>query len=158
MSGYLEEYGVEEQHRAFIVKRVAIGVAAALLVALVLFLVLHNRSEKKAGENFLAALRAGNYQHAYVLWGCTAAKPCPDYSYQKFLEDWGPKGVYADSKDGRIANVDSCGDGVVLTMNFPKTDPFGMYVDRSTKTLGFAPWPRCPGRHWHLWDFIKSKL
>lgn len=158
MSGYLEGYGVDEQRRESLTKRVVLGVLIAVVVGLLLFFFIHNRAEKNAGQRFLSALRAHDYQHAYELWGCTASKPCPEYAYNKFMEDWGPKGLYADANAGRISIVDSCGGGVVLMMKFPNADPFGVWVDRNTKTLGFAPWPRCPGRHWHFWDFIKSHI
>jgi hypothetical protein len=74
------------------------------------------------------------------------------------MEDWGPKGQYANVKAARVSIVDSCGDGVVSTLVLPNTEPFGLYVERSTKVLSFAPWPRCPGRHLHLWEFIRSRF
>ena len=37
---------------------------------------------------------------------------------------------------------------------------WGEYVDKSTKVLSYAPWPRCPGRHWNIkaaWDNLFGK-
>jgi len=54
--------------------------------------------------------------------------------------------------------VDSCGGGVVTTIEFPNAQPFGLWVDRGNKTLSYAPWPRCPGRHWHFLEFIQRQF
>jgi hypothetical protein len=158
MAGYLDTYGVADERRLRLTKRIALGTLAAAIVGLVLFLIFHNFSEKRVVARFFDAVRAGNYQAGYRMWGCTPATPCRDYSYQKFLEDWGPKGLYANAKAARVTTVDSCGTGVVTTVEYPNAEPFGLYVDRGTKTLSFAPWPRCPGRHWHLWQFLERQF
>ena len=155
MAGYLDTYGVADEKRSRMTKRIALWTVAAVIAGFILFLIFHNFSEKRAVAHFLDAIRAGSYQDGYRMWGCTPSTPCRDYSFEKFMEDWGPKGQYANAKALRTTTVDSCGTGVVSTVEYPGADPFGLYVDRSTKTLSFAPWPRCPGRHWHLWEFIQ---
>lgn len=158
MAGYLDTYGVQDEKREKLWKRIAIISAAALIAGLALFFFFRNFREERAAKNFLDLLRAHNYQQAYQLWGCTPQSPCRDYSFQKFMEDWGPNGEYKDVNAVRFTTVDACGQGVVLTVQYPNAEPFGLWVERSTKILGFAPWPRCPGRHWHLWDFLKNRL
>ncbi len=154
MAGYLDTYGADDVARSRNIKRIALALVCAGGFALALFLFLHNRTEKRVVSGFLGDLRGGNYQQAYQTFGCTPSTPCRDYSFAKFMEDWGPKGQYADAKSGRITTVDSCGGGVVLTLEIPKVEPFGLYVDRGTKVLSFAPWPRCPGRHWRFMEFL----
>lgn len=158
MAGYLDTYGVADYKRTRIKKRLFLSVVATAVTALVLFLIFHNFTEKRTVRNFIAAVSSGNYQEAYRMWGCTQATPCRDYSFQKFMEDWGDKGQYANVKAARMTTVDSCGDGVVTTMQFPNAEPFGLWVERRTKVLSFSPWPRCPGRHWHFWEFIQSQF
>ena len=158
MAGYLDSYGVSDQKKERQRKRVVIILASAVLLALALFLVFHNFQEKRVVNRFLSELKAGNYQEAYRTWGCTPSAPCRDYAFAKFMEDWGPKGGYADVQAAKIPIVDSCGDGVVLTLEIPNVQPVGLWVDRNTKALGFAPWPRCPGRHWHFWEFIQRQF
>lgn len=159
MAGYLDSYGVSDQKREKVTKRVVLIVSGAAVIGLVLFLVLHNLAEKRAVNRFFAELKTGNYQQAYQAWGCTPSTPCRDYRFEKFMEDWGPKGVYANFQSSmKIPVVDSCGDGVVMTVEIPNSDPFGIWVDRKTKTLGFAPWPRCPGKHWHFWEFLQRQF
>lgn len=158
MAGYLDTYGVADRKRAQITKRVALSVFGLLAAALILFLFLHNLQEKRTVSRFLATVRSGNYRDAYQMWGCTSATPCRDYSFEKFMEDWGPKGQYANVNAARVTIVDSCGGGVVETLEFPNAEPLGLWVDRGTKILSFAPWPRCPGRHWHFWEFIQRQF
>ena len=158
MAGYLDSYGVADQKRERLRKRTIIVVASAVVVALALFVVFHNFQEKRVVHRFLNELKAGRYQEAYNTWGCTTAAPCRDYAFAKFMEDWGPKGGYANVKQARIPIIDSCGNGVVMTLEIPNVEPFGLFVERDTKTLSFAPWPRCPGRHWHFWEFIQRQF
>ncbi|HZT38473.1 MAG TPA: hypothetical protein VFA28_11275 [Bryobacteraceae bacterium] len=158
MAGYLDTYGVQDAKREKRWKWILLTSAAAAVIGLALFLFFRNFREERAAKAFLEALRAHDYQGAYQRWGCTAQNPCRDYSFQKFMEDWGPNGQYKNVNAVQFTTVDACGQGVVLTVEYPNAEPFGLWVDRSTQTLGFAPWPRCPGRHWHLWDFIKSRF
>jgi hypothetical protein len=158
VAGYLDTYGVADARRERRWKAIVLGVLAFAIVALVVFLFFRNRAEKGVANNFLDALRAHNYQRAYQIWGCTPESPCRDYSMQKFMEDWGPNGLYRNAGAIHFTMVDACGAGVVLTVQYPNAEPFGLWVDRSTKVMGFAPWPRCPGRHWHLWEYLKSRF
>ncbi len=155
MAGYLDTYGVAEQKRERRTKQILIVTGVTLAVALLLFLFFRNFSEKRAVSHFLDAVRAGKYQDAYHMWGCTPETPCRDYGFDKFMEDWGPKGQYAGGQGARVVNVDACGEGVVMTLQVPNNEPVGIWVQRKTDVLGFAPWPRCPGRHWRFGDFFK---
>jgi hypothetical protein len=157
MAGYLEEYGVEEARRGKLLKRIALSALVAIAVGLALYFFLRNFQERRVANRFLDDLKTKNYQAAYELWGCTATSPCRDYKFEKFLEDWGPKGLYAQASEGKFTIEDACGPGVVFTLEIPGTEPLGLYVNRADKVLGYAPWPRCPGRHWHLWEFLFGK-
>lgn len=158
MSGYLEGYGAGDAQRARLIKRLVAGGVGCLIVALALFFLLRNFREKRAVGDFLGLLRAQNYKAAYALWGCTDTNPCGNYSFEKFLEDWGPKSPHADPTATNIAAAESCGDGVVVSVVAPGAERVGLWVDPKTKVIGFAPWPQCPGRHWHIWEFLKSKF
>ena len=158
MAGYLDSYGVQDAKRERRWKAIVLGVLAFAIVALIIFLVFRNRSEKRVAENFVDALRAHDYQRAYQIWGCSPQNPCRDYSMQKFMEDWGPNGLYSNASAINFTTVDACGDGVVLTVQYPNAQPFGLWVNSNTKVMGFAPWPRCPGRHLHLWEYLKSRF
>jgi hypothetical protein len=158
MAGYLEEYGVEDTQRNRLIKRGLLALLAVVVVGLALFLFFRNFQERRVANAFLDAIRAKDYQRAHNIWGCTAANPCRDYKMDRFMQDWGPNGEYAKASEGRYSIEDACGPGVVFTLEIPGVEAVGIYVNRADKTMSFAPWPRCPGRHLHLWEFIKSRF
>ncbi len=97
---------------------------------------LHNLPEERAVEHFLAELKAGNYEEAYKLW-----QPAPDYSYDDFLHDWGPRGDYGKIREYRIDSATSKGSAIVIvtvTIN-NQTPALALVVDRKTKGLAYSP-------------------
>jgi hypothetical protein len=150
MSDYLAGYGAGDEARARRRKLIILSALAIVVVAVTLYTLLHNYREQRAADGFLQALRSHDYQSGYRMWGCTDQNPCRDYTFDRFMADWGPKGTYADPGRLSYGDVDACGGGVVFTIDYPGGEPAGLYVDRSTKVLSFAPWPRCPGRHWNF--------
>jgi hypothetical protein len=158
MAGYLEDYGVQDAQRAKIVKRTLIVGFFTILLGLILFFFFRNFPERRVANEFLDAIRAKDYQRGYTLWGCTPSTPCRDYSLQRFMDDWGPNGVYSRATSGHYSIEDACGPGVVFTLEVPGAEAIGIYVSRTDKTISYAPWPRCPGRHLHLWEFLKSRF
>ncbi len=159
MSGFLDPgYGVEEARRARRIKIIAVSSVSILIVATVLFLTFRTWRQERVVKQFLSLLKQQDYQDAYKLWGCTQETPCKYYPPEKFNEDWGPSGQYKDAGNAIIDNVDVCGSGVIFTLNVPKIDPFGLWVETSTNNVGFAPngWARCPGAHLHLVEYLNS--
>jgi len=160
MSDYLAKYGAGDEQKERRTKRIVLGLLVAVVAGAILYSVLHTWSEKRAANRFLDSLRSHDYQSAYHMWGCTEQAPCRDYAMDRFLRDWGPQGTYADPSKLSYGDVDSCGSGVVFTLQYPGVEPAGLYVDKSTRVLSYAPWPRCPGRHWNLkaaWDNLFGK-
>jgi hypothetical protein len=159
MSGFLDPtYGVDEARRARRIKVIAVWSISILIVAGVLFFTFRNWRQERSVKQFLSLLKQGNYQDAYKLWGCTQETPCKYYPPEKFNEDWGPAGQYKDAGNATIENEDVCGSGVIFTIDVPKIEPFGLWVESSTNIVGFAPngWARCPGAHLHLVEYLKS--
>jgi hypothetical protein len=160
MSGYLEAYGASEEHRVQrirLIKNSAMAVAGVLIVGLTLYGVFKNHSEEQQAKAFLALMRAQDYRGAYGLWGCSDAHPCPDYSFAKFIDDWGPKSAHADESSARIGLSQSCGSGVVIRLEYKGSeDPVTLWVERGTKVVGFAPWEECPGKHLRIGAWLRS--
>lgn len=108
-----------------------------IVVAVVIaYFALHNLPEKHAVEHFLTELKDGNYKEAYTLW-----QPASDYSYQDFLQDWGPQGDYGKIREFRIDSVKSKGNEIVIvtiTIN-NQTPPLSLVVTRKTKGLAYSP-------------------
>ena len=158
MAGYLDAYGAGDERRERRTKLMVLWGLAAVAVMGVLYFTFRTWSQERAVKHFLTLLQQKEYQDAYKLWGCTPDTPCKYYPPERFTEDWGPSGAYADIGSARIENVDYCDAGVVVTLAFPKMDPIGLYVLRENNLISFAPWPRCPGPHLHLWEFLKSRF
>jgi hypothetical protein len=152
MGSYLQQYGVEETRRNRTLKAILVAAVSVIVLALVAYLILHNYFEKRAAKQFLSEVNAGQYQKAYQTWGCTAQHPCPNYDYQRFLEDWGP----AKRKTGswEIAETDSCRSFLTVNVQAPGTELQSLAVQRSDKSLGFAPAPECQERQWRWKAFF----
>lgn len=146
MPGYLDQYGVKEERREKIIKRIALVVISVAILAIVLYFLFRNYREERQVAQFLELLRQKDYHAAYRMWGCTPEQPCRDYAFDKFMEDWGPKTDHGDAALAKVSKTRSCSNGVIFTLEFSKGDPALLWVERKDKLLGFAPWPVCNPR------------
>ncbi len=153
MGTYLQQYGVEDVRRNRKVKTIVVVAAAIVVLSLVSYLVLHNFFEKRVATQFLNEVNSGQYQKAYETWGCTVQHPCPNYDYQRFLDDWGPP----KKKTGpwQIAETDSCRSFLTVNVQAPGTELQSLAIQRSDKSLGFAPAPECQERQWRWKAFFQ---
>jgi hypothetical protein len=159
MSSYLEAYGASEEHRAKRIRQIKISslvLTCALIVGAALFGIFRNYGEEQEAKTFVAALRSQDYQGAYRMWGCTDAHPCSEYPLNKFMDDWGPKSPHADQSSAHVGVSQSCGSGVVIQLDYRGAEPVPLWVERGSKTLSFAPWPECPGKHLHIVAWLRS--
>jgi hypothetical protein len=159
MASYLEDYGAGEERRVRrvrLMKRAALIAGVLIVVALILYIGLKNRTEKRQVSAFLEALRKRDYQSAYVMWGCTPATPCRDYSFDRFLQDWGPSSARANAASAHAGEGESCGTGVVFPVEFAGAEPVALWVERGSRVIGFSPDPECRKRRWHFREFIRS--
>ena len=157
MAGLLEgEYGEAEARRGRIWKRIILWTLTAAVALTIGYFYFRTWSEERTVKEFLATLSRQDFQGAYKMFGCTQETPCANYDPKRFNEDWGPDTPYANASKAEIANVDFCSAGVVVLVNYPNAEPVSLWVERSTGVLSFAPWPRCPGRHWEFGRFFRS--
>lgn len=144
MSDYLSTYGVQDSRRE---KRWKIAIWSILIIAslwISAYFFFRTYFEKKTMDRFLALLKERNYPVAYEMWGCTKDKPCRDYAFEKFLEDWGPGSLWSDPHYAEVAKIRYCGDTVIFNM-YIKGDDVNLVVNKATQELGFAPWATCTG-------------
>jgi hypothetical protein len=158
MAGYLDAYGVADARKERMIKRVVLISLAVAVVGSAAFFTFRDWRQERTIKQFLSLLSAKEYQSAYALWGCTQDRPCKYYGPEQFATDWGPGSAYADVASIKIAHEDSCGGGVVFDVEHPNTKDVGLYVDGDTNQISFAPAARCPGPHWQIWEFIKSRF
>lgn len=153
MPSYMEGYGAGEERRWLWIKRVLfIGLPAVLLLTGAFFY-LRTWSQERVVSNFLTTLEQKNYEEAYRMW-CTSERPCRYYPLEKFKEDWGPTGQYGNLTALKFESVDFCDSGVVFEATYPNVQPFGLWVERSSNMISFAPWQRCPGKHLQFGPFL----
>ena len=143
---YLDTYGVRDARREKIVKRLLAAAAAILILGLILYFQFRNYAEEQQVKTFIEHLKRGDYKAAYGLWGCTDATPCPQYAFDKFMEDWGPSSPQAKIAEAKVASTKSCEGGIIQFLRFPDNHEVQLWVERKDKTIGFAPWPICNPR------------
>ena len=158
MAGYLENYGAGEERREKITKTVIVAAVAVLVISGLTYLFFRNYPEERQAKRFFALLQSHNYKEAYALWGCTDATPCRDYNQTEFMKDWGPG--QAPVNDIDVLDTESCGSGVIVEVDAGKAGDKKLWVERSSKGLGFPPFERCPqGNRIHdFWRNIKFRL
>lgn len=143
---YLDTYGIKEARREKIIKRLLLAALLATIAGVVLYFQFRNYPEERQTRTFLQLLRASDYKAAYAMWGCTDATPCRQYPFENFMEDWGPKSPQAKISEARIVTTKSCETGIIQFVRFPDQHEVQLWVERSDRTIGFAPWPICNPR------------
>jgi hypothetical protein len=144
MAGYLDQYGAgEEQRNTIIFRTIAVLVIAAVLISLGWYL-FRNHHQEAVARRFLNDIRHGDFQAAYRDWGCHAGRDCAGYPYDKFLSDWGPGNNAPNAATLRLADSESCNNGVLLTVDVNPGREEALWVDRSSDSISFAPYPVCP--------------
>lgn len=143
MAGYLDQYGAGEERRGKIIRIVVISLVALMVIGGGLTFSFYNFREERQVKQFVVHLAARDYKAAYSLFGCTDAKPCRYYPFDKFMEDWGPNSGHPGFGEARITRSRSCGSGVLLTMDYGNRQE-KLWVERRDMSIGFPPVQGCP--------------
>ena len=146
MAGYLDHYGEGDERREKRRTRLIIAVLALVLGLGTAYFFLRDYRQKAQVRQFVEAVQRKDYSAAYRMWGCTEAKPCRDYGYDKFLEDWGPKSRYGEITSYDIGRARRCGTGVIVGVKFGNNREEKFWVEGKEMTIGYSPWPVCPPR------------
>jgi hypothetical protein len=130
-------------------RRLIMTAVFVVLGSIGLWWLLRYHTEKVTVYHFLRAVEAGNMQRAYQIW-----KPTSSYTFDRFLEDWGPDGYYGPVKSFNVKDTDhpkgcACVDVVVQVspyQPFPEKDDFvkqaktkelKLRVEYSDQSIGF---------------------
>ncbi|MCC6392010.1 MAG: hypothetical protein IT167_15530 [Bryobacterales bacterium] len=157
MPGYLEGYGAGEEQRERKIRWIVLSLLGALLIGATLYFTFRDYPSERKLNQFLDALRRQDYKTAYSYWGCSVEVPCRDYPYDKFLEDWGPKGVNAKFSNSGLGDSERCGTGFMAALN-SGNDEVSLWVERNTGVLSYAPWQQCPEKKLRLMKWLRMKF
>ena len=152
MGTFFQQYGVEDERRSRITWRIVYALLTLLIAAVIAYFVLHDLAEKRVVNRFLQQINARNFAEAYREWGCTPEHPCTNYDYNRFLSDWGP--AKKAGSPWKVASIDSCRSFVTVNVAAQGTELESLSVQRSDKSLGFAPSPECQERQWRWKQFF----
>ncbi|MDQ2776325.1 MAG: hypothetical protein M3Y57_15625 [Acidobacteriota bacterium] len=152
MGSYLQQYGVEDERRSRVTKRIVIACVVALVAAIAGYLFFHNYPEKRTAGKFISLINTRDYQGAYRDWGCTDQHPCPNYSFQRFMNDWGPQSKAATP--WKVASVDGCKSFVTVNVQAQGAELQSLAIQRDDHSLGFAPSPECQEKQWRWGQFF----
>ena len=165
MAGYLDQYGAGDERREKRNRWILISGASALLILFLWFFffvwdkteilrseslarlaqVLRNHRQEGRVKSFVEDLQRRDYQAAYGLWGCSVTQPCQSYPFAEFMKDWGP-GSVRNPSSYTVVKSRSCGNGVIVTVDFGPNQEDALWVQRKDLILGFSPFPVCaPG-------------
>lgn len=122
------------------------------LIALSIWWVLRFHTEKQTVKHFLERVVSGQMEQAYHIW-----KPTESYTFDRFLDDWGPKSEDGPIRSFRIVSAQqpkSGSTGVIVVAEvspyqpFPesgdaakqsKTKEVRIWVERGDQSLAFPP-------------------
>jgi hypothetical protein len=155
MPGYLDQYGAGEDRRNQIIFRTLAAIVAVAVLGSLSWYLLRNHHQEGIVKTFVAAVRKGDYQGAYRVWGCATSNTCPAYTYNSFLDDWGPNAKSSTQAgdfrpDPAILSVidsEACNTGVLLTVEVNQARTEKLWVDRNSDAINFAPYPICPHKN-----------
>jgi hypothetical protein len=147
---FLAEYSGGSQTREKLIQWGLTAIAAVAIVWAVDWALsasgrfnLHNIREQWQAHRFFSLLSERKYQPAYAMWGCDPARPCRDYSFPKFMEDWGPASIAAKPSQRKVKAVEHCRSGIIEVLDFGAKEAVNLHVDSDRLTLSFAPVPAC---------------
>lgn len=154
MAEFLESFDTKVSAREKFVKFFFVLVALILLGAGIDWVLaklgkpnLSDIREQWQARSFFADLQAKRFEEAYRRWGCDPAKPCRDYRFEKFLEDWGPQSRYGDPSRVQVEVIRHCDSGIIQTVNFgPPDSTVHLFISKQDRVVSFSPWPVCNPR------------
>lgn len=92
-----------------------------------------NYREEHHVERFLAAVAAGQYRQAHAMWDGR------DYTFERFLSDWGNGGQHAASPAGmEVVDSTTYGATVTVYVRTAASTPLALEVDKETLALAYA--------------------
>jgi hypothetical protein len=137
---YLADYGQADRRYEKIVRAAGYILLAAIVCGCFYWLFFRNWREERRVSQFLTLLEQQQYAEAYRMWGCTAETPCPNYSYQKFLEDWGPQSAVGKINSYDVGRSYDQQSGVIILVQVNGRKIPNLWVEKDSEVIGFSPY------------------
>ena len=141
MTSYLEEYERNSWGFGKVAKAVGFALLAGIVGYCLWWLFFRNWSEQARVKEFLSLLESQQFEQAYETWGCSVSEPCQFYSYEAFLEDWGPQSPLGPVKSfrlGRAYTQDE--DGVIQEVTINGEKQPNLWIESDTLVISFFPY------------------
>ncbi len=126
-------------------KSILIASLVACVVIAGLLFYFWNWPQEHRVNQFFSTIEGGDMPKAFGIWNHDSdwqkhPQQYASYSYGRFETDWGHASDWGDIKTHKITMSKTVGSGVVvgIELNGQKT-PIFLWVQRSSKTLGFSP-------------------
>jgi hypothetical protein len=137
---YLADYGQADRRYEKIVRIAGYTLVAALVLGFFYWLFFRNWREERSVGQFLTLLEQQKYEDAYRMWGCSTDKPCPNYSYDKFLEDWGPNSPLGKVTSYHVGRSYDQQSGVIILVEVNGGKIPNLWVEKDSDVIGFSPY------------------
>ena len=137
---YLADYGQADRRYEKIVTAAGYLLLAAVVLGGIYWLFFRNWREERRVDQFLATLEQQQYEQAYRMWGCSTETPCPNYSYEKFLEDWGPESPLGKVTSHNVGRSYDQQSGVIILVEVNGRRIPNLWVEKDSRVIGFSPY------------------
>ena len=137
---YLDGYGIADARREKLFKGAVVTLLVSVALGSLLYVWFKNYPQERRVKQFLAAIEAGDYEHAYTFWGCSVEQPCPTYPYDAFLVDWGEKSPLGPVKTFSLGRSSEQGTGVIIEVEINGKPQPELWVEKQTGVVGFSPY------------------
>ncbi len=139
--GYLDDYStITGARRETIHKALLLALLISVVGGGLLYFLFKNFFEERQVRQFLSRLQESHYAEAYEKWGCTVEEPCPNYTYEDFLEDWGPDSPLGTVKSFDLGRSTELETGVIVEIEINGKPQPELWVEKETKIVGFSPY------------------
>ena len=91
-------------------------------------------------KQFLASVQESAYENAYTFWGCSVAEPCRFYSYESFMEDWGPESPLRAVNSYELGRSYTQPNGVIVEVHINGEKQPNLWVQKDTQAISYFPY------------------
>jgi hypothetical protein len=137
---FLADYGQADRRYEKIAKLAGYALLAAVVAGGLYWLLFRNWREERQISTFLTLLEQQKYEDGYRMWGCSTETPCPNYSYNKFLEDWGPNSAIGNVSNFHVGRSYDQPSGVIILVEVNGHKIANLWVGRGSEVIGFSPY------------------